>query len=385
MSPTQLLTASSVILDSLNDGVYVCDRERRIVFWSRGAERITGWRSEDVVGRRCLDNVLCHIDKDGHRLCGEEFCPLHRSMVTGTASTVGLLVYGQVKTGHRIPMQVSVSPIRDDSGRVIGGVETFRDMSQVLDDLNRAKRIQALSLQTALPRDPRVSFSTHYVPHDIVGGDFYAVKQLGDDHYAFFLADVMGHGVAAALHTMQLSSIWERHGRLLGEPIGFVQAANAELERVVKGESFATGLFGVLDIERRTLRFVSAGGPPPMIFRASGMVETPDSTGFPLGMVEQAEFEETAVRFETGDALLCFTDGATEMQNSVGEQLGAQGLERLLRESGYPARPLDMTTIERELLKYSNDIRLHDDLTFLDVRFADARDMSRDATGNAAR
>ena len=385
MSPRELLTASNVILDSLNDGVYVCDRERRIVFWSRGAERITGWRSEDVVGRRCLDNVLCHIDKDGHRLCGEEFCPLHRSMVTGTASTVGLLVYGQVKAGHRIPMQVSVSPIRDDSGRVIGGGETFCDMSEVLEDLNRAKRIQALSLQTAIPKDPRVSFSTHYVPHDIVGGDFYALKQLDDDHYAFLLADVMGHGVAAALHTMQLSSIWERHGRLLGEPVSFVRAANAELERVVKGESFATGLCGVLDVERRALRFVSAGGPPPMIFRATGTVETPDSTGIPLGMVEPAEFEETAVRFDAGDALLCFTDGATEMQNAVGDQLGAQGLQRLLRESGYPAQPLDMTTIERELLKYSNDIRLHDDLTFLDVRFADPRYIRANATGTAAR
>ena len=77
-----LLTLSSVILDSLGDGVYVCDRERTIVYWSKSAERITGWTRQDVVGRQCLDDVLNHVDKDGHRLCGKEFCPLHRAMVT---------------------------------------------------------------------------------------------------------------------------------------------------------------------------------------------------------------------------------------------------------------------------------------------------------------
>jgi len=52
------------IVDSLRDGLYVCDLERRITYWSKSAERITGWTAEDVLGRQCFDNVLCHIDKD---------------------------------------------------------------------------------------------------------------------------------------------------------------------------------------------------------------------------------------------------------------------------------------------------------------------------------
>jgi phosphoserine phosphatase RsbU/P len=205
------LERSNVILDSLGDGVYVCDRERRIVYWSKSAERITGWRSEDVLGKRCLDNVLCHEDKDGRRLCGEEHCPLHRSMVTGTSSTCPLIVFAQGKDGMRIPMQVTVAPIHDDSGTVVGGVETFRDMSSVLSDLLRAKQIQTLSLEHDLPVDGRIQFTTSYTPHDIVGGDFYAIRQLNTDEYGIWLADVMGHGVAAALHTMHLSNLWIRH------------------------------------------------------------------------------------------------------------------------------------------------------------------------------
>lgn len=81
-----LLLSAEKILDCLSDGVYVCDRERRIVYWNKSAQRIMGWNSDEVVGRRCLEDLPCHVDKDGHRLCGNEHCPLHRAMVTGSVT-----------------------------------------------------------------------------------------------------------------------------------------------------------------------------------------------------------------------------------------------------------------------------------------------------------
>ena len=104
-----LLLSSEVILDCLSEGVYVCDLERRIVYWNKSAERITGWRSEDVVGRQCLDDILCHEDKDGHRLCGEEYCPLHRSMITGVTTSVPMIVFARGKDGRRIPMHMTTA------------------------------------------------------------------------------------------------------------------------------------------------------------------------------------------------------------------------------------------------------------------------------------
>jgi len=369
MPTHELLTASSIILDSLSDGVYVCDRDRRIVFWSKAAERITGWQASDVVGRRCLDDVLCHVDKDGHRLCGEEFCPLHRAMVTGATNTVGIIVFAQGKQGNRIPMQVTVAPIRDSAGEIVGGVETFRDMSAVLADLERAKRIQLLSLELDLPEDPRICFSTYYVPHDYVGGDFFAVRQLDCDHYGFLLADVMGHGVPAALHTMHLSSLWDRHCRLLAEPAKFARTLNSDLARVVKGESFATAVCAVIDAQQRKLRLLSAGGPPGLAFRADGTMNELDSAGLPFGMMEDADYEEMEARFDQGDCLLFFSDGAVEVHNARDELLGVPGLARILESVGYPASGLQMSSVEEQILLYSNDIRLADDVTFIEVRF----------------
>lgn len=369
MTPQELLTTSQVILDSMNDGVYVCDRDRRIVFWSKAAERITGWQASDVVGRRCLDDVLCHVDKDGHQLCGEEFCPLHRAMVTGSASTVGLIVFAKGKNGNRIPMQVTVAPIHDPAGEIIGGVEAFHDVSSVIADLERAKRIQSLSLRTDLPEDPRVSFSTFYIPYDLVGGDYYAIGRLDCDRYGFVLADVMGHGVAAALHTMHLSSLWDRHCDLLTGPIVFAQTVNKELARIVKGESFATAVCGVIDAKQRSLRLVSAGGPAALAIRANGEIEPIESAGVPFGMLEDADYEETEAQFDQGECLLLFSDGAVEVHNAQGDLLGVEGLIRILNTTGYPKSGLQISAIKEQLLLYSNDIRLPDDITFIEVRW----------------
>ena len=223
------LTHSNVIFDSLHEGIYVCDKDRRIVFWSKSAENITGWKSDEVVGRQCLENILCHVDKDGHRLCGEEFCPLHRAMVTGEPSRVPIVVFAKARDGHRVPTQVSVAPIRDDDGVIIGGVETFQEASELLSDLTRAQKIQTLTIEHDLPSDPRISFKTLYSPHDYVGGDFFAIRMLDPSRYGFLLADVSGHGVAAALYTMLLSSLWERFCHRLTEGAEFAATMNDEL------------------------------------------------------------------------------------------------------------------------------------------------------------
>ncbi len=358
------------IMNSLSDGIYVCDRDRRITYWSKSAERITGWTAEDVVGRQCFDNVLCHIDKDGHKLCGEEYCPLHRAMVTDTDSQGSLLVFAQGKDGHRVPMLVSVSPMRDAGGEVIGGVETFRDASSTIHDLERAKTIQHLALQHDLSDDARIRFTTHYIPHDIIGGDYYAIEKLNNDQYGIILADVMGHGIAAALYTMHLSSLWNRYHHLLTDPVEFMGKINNELSLVVKtDESFATAVCGLIDLKNSVFRFAGAGGPQVLLMRADGTHECLESPGLPLAVMEDAAYEEATVEIHEGESLLLFSDGVIEIENADGEMLGIDGLIDVLKEQGYPKSAINMDALEEELLKYSNAIRLGDDLTLVEVRF----------------
>ncbi|MHC4990054.1 MAG: PP2C family protein-serine/threonine phosphatase [Planctomycetota bacterium] len=358
------------IFDSLSEGVYVCDLERRITYWSKSAERITGWSAEDVVGRQCFDNVLCHIDKDGHKLCGEEYCPLHRAMITGAGTQGSLLVFAQSRDGGRVPMQVSVAPIRNEAGEVIGGVETFRDASGEIHDLKKAKAIQELALEHDVPEDPRVTFTSHYIPHGIVGGDYYAIEKLDDDRYGLMLADVTGHGIPAALYTMHLSQLWERFHRDIVTPFEFTSKVNNELVKAIKSDSsFATAVCGLIDLKNHVVRLASAGGPPVVHVHADGTHESLENPGFPLAVMADAEFEETSASIEQGDRLLLFSDGAVEVMDAAGNQLGVEGLMAILRSQGYPEAGIQMAALEEELLKYSNAIRLPDDLTLIEIHF----------------
>lgn len=358
------------VINSLSVGIYVCDLDRRITYWSKAAVRITGWREEDVVGRQCLDNVLCHIDKDGRQLCGEEYCPLHRAMVTDKISKVSQLVYGQGAKGQRIPMQVTVAPVHNDAGKVIGGVETFRDASSIVNDLEQAKAIQKFAMEEDVPDGIPVAFSTHYIPLDIVGGDYYAVKDLGNGKYGLMLADVMGHGISAALYTMHLSSLFNQHYPLLKNPSEFAAIMNKELAAVVKADvSFATAVCGLVDLNECTFRFASAGGPEVVLMHADGRYECLKSSGLPLALMADAEYEEFSAEIRQDDCLLLFSDGAVEIKNADGRMLGTEGLIDILRKSGYPEKHIQIEALHEDLLKYSNSIRLEDDLTIIEVHF----------------
>lgn len=112
------------ILDNLNDGVYMTDADRRVSYWNRGAQRITGFTSEEVVGSHCWDNILQHVDGEGQSLCTNG-CALSKTLIEGSSHEME--VYLHHKEGHRVPVRLWVSPILDDTGAVVGAVEVFTD------------------------------------------------------------------------------------------------------------------------------------------------------------------------------------------------------------------------------------------------------------------
>lgn len=356
------------ILDCLADGAYITDLERRIVFWSRSAERITGWSARDVVNHHCADNILVHVDKDGNRLCADDHCPLHRAMVTGEVSEEPLLIFARHKRGYRVPVEVSVAPIRDSSGTTIGGIEVFRDLTEMMTDLGRAKTIQDHSLESNLAGDPRVHFGVRYVPRELVGGDFYRIESVGCDSYAILLADVMGHGMASALYTMQLRTLWEECRHHLAWPSRFMTQLNQRLQKSTGPEGyFATAVFVLLNVVSGKLLSVRAAHPSPFLLRVGGAIERLDAISPALGLNAQATYTESEAQLKPGDTLVLFTDGAVEILDKQGIELGERGLMCLLRE--FANGDLDLAVVEKRLLEFSNLIRLPDDLTLLSAKW----------------
>lgn len=111
------------VLESLQAGVYLVDLSRRILCWNDGAERISGYLRQDVVGRICAENLFLHCDEQGAELCGH--CPLLRTMQDGKKREIS--VYLRHKAGHLVPVHVWCVPIRDGRGNVIGASESFEE------------------------------------------------------------------------------------------------------------------------------------------------------------------------------------------------------------------------------------------------------------------
>ncbi|MBJ6800908.1 sensor domain-containing diguanylate cyclase [Geomonas propionica] len=135
------------IMDDLRDGLYIVDLDRKIVFWNRAAERISGYRAEEVVGKPCADNILCHVDDVGLNLCCSE-CPLASTIDSGAPHDAQVFLHH--KNGHRIPVSVRVIPLTDDDGKVIGGVEVFSDNSGQVDNEERLQELEKLALLDGL-------------------------------------------------------------------------------------------------------------------------------------------------------------------------------------------------------------------------------------------
>jgi PAS domain S-box-containing protein len=117
-----IFNQQDVILDSINEGVFTVDLQWRITAFNRAAERITGVKRQDAIGKSCCDVFHANI-------CEKE-CALRRTFENGRP-VVNATAHIITHQGRRVPIRISTAILKDDSRRVIGGVETFQDLSQV--------------------------------------------------------------------------------------------------------------------------------------------------------------------------------------------------------------------------------------------------------------
>ena len=179
------------ILDQLHDGVYLVDRNRRITYWNRGAERISGYSAAEVVGSRCSDNLLIHVDHQGTLLC-HGACPLAHSMEDGDAREAEVFLHH--KDGHRVPVIVRTSPVRGAGDRVIGGIEVFTaktDSDELREEIESLRRLALFDSLTGIPnrrflemalQARQDEFSRYGWPYGVLLIDVDHFKHFNDQH-----------------------------------------------------------------------------------------------------------------------------------------------------------------------------------------------------------
>jgi len=208
------------LLDHMSDGVYFVDRNRRILYWNQGATRLTGYRPEEIVGRCCNDDTLCHVDATGKELC-KEGCPLTASIQDGTSHEAD--VFLRDKFGHRVPVSVRVRPIRAQDGSIIGAVEVFNDISAQYAERVKAdemERLAFLDSLTVLPNRRYLEmaleselnrFHVYGEPFGVMVIDLDEFKSINDD-YGHMCGDraleQVGRTLSSVLRSTDLVGRW---------------------------------------------------------------------------------------------------------------------------------------------------------------------------------
>jgi diguanylate cyclase (GGDEF)-like protein/PAS domain S-box-containing protein len=139
------------LLDSLFDGVYFVDVDRRITYWNRGSENLTGYSAAEAVGRHCHNNFLSHVDAKGCALC-KEGCPLFHTIQDGERRQAD--VFLRHKSGQRVPVCVRTAPITDELGHITGAVEVFSDITARRRVEKRVLELEGLAFRDSLTSLP---------------------------------------------------------------------------------------------------------------------------------------------------------------------------------------------------------------------------------------
>jgi diguanylate cyclase (GGDEF)-like protein/PAS domain S-box-containing protein len=135
------------VCDNLSEGVYFVDKGRKITYWNRGARNLSGFQRDEAIGRHCYDNFLRHVDAEGRALC-HLGCPLAATLKDGQAREAEVFLHR--KDGEKVPVAVRVPPVVDNSGKLIGAVEVFTNITSQKELERRAKEFEELAYRDSL-------------------------------------------------------------------------------------------------------------------------------------------------------------------------------------------------------------------------------------------
>lgn len=213
--------AFETAVDSVDIGIYLVDQHRKIVYWNRGAERISGYLRQDVTGRFCRDDILAHSDENEAVLCSTD-CVLAGCMRDGQPREATM--YLRHRAGHRIPVHVRAVPLRDEDDVIVGAAEIFEErrlipQSERRQDtlakhccLDEATRLPKRELMISYLRGQLDLFAAHGLPFSavLIQLDRMQLFQAAHGHEAVrSITQVVAHTMKEVLRATDFLGRWE--------------------------------------------------------------------------------------------------------------------------------------------------------------------------------
>ena len=250
--------------------------------------------------------------------------------------------------------------------------------SQIEADLQAAAWMQASLLPSTSSKTPGINSEWRFRPSRYVAGDTLNIFPIDQDHIAFYLLDVSGHGVPAAMLSVTLSMLLTPENTS-GSPLKRFDSATqtylpaspeeavSELNRRFQSrdDQYFTMIYGLLDTNNLMLRFSQAGHPNPLLIQNGCRLQALGEGGAPVGILPRAEYDSIQIQLHLGDRLVLYSDGVTECTNPAGDLFGEQRLQDYLALAG--RKPLDemLGGLENEMEVWHGKREFDDDISLL--------------------
>jgi|HubBroStandDraft_1064217.scaffolds.fasta_scaffold00001_57 sigma-B regulation protein RsbU (phosphoserine phosphatase) len=249
--------------------------------------------------------------------------------------------------------------------------EVARQERRLERDLALARELQMRLLPQTLPKVAHLELAAKFAPARAIGGDLYDFIPYSLSRLGIAIGDVSGKGAPAAIYAALVSGILRSHAPIEPGPAEMLSAVNLSLaERRIEAQ-FVSIIYAVWDDEHRTLQVANSGLPRP-IYVHDGKNTSIDATGLPLGLFDDADYDEFRFKMKPGDMFVFFSDGILDARNRQGELFGRGRVEQIVADCKGRTADCVVDSLFKAAAEHSAGVETFDDQTVVAIKVKDS-------------
>ena len=234
-------------------------------------------------------------------------------------------------------------------------------------DLALARELQFRLLPQSLPTCTNLDVAAKFAPARAIGGDLYDFMTYSLSRLAMVVGDVSGKGAPAAIYAALVSGILRSHAPIEPGPAEMLSAVNFSLgERRIDGQ-FVSLIYAVWDDIHRTLQVASSGLPRPL-YCHDGKIEVIEATGLPLGLFDDADYDEFSFKAKPGEMFVFFSDGILDARNKAGDMFGRHRVEEIVAHCAEVSADCVVQSLFKAVTEHAAGVETFDDQTVVAIK-----------------
>lgn len=239
------------------------------------------------------------------------------------------------------------------------------EKNKLEEQLQIAKDVQSSLLPTKPPQIDGYDIAGIYIPTYEIGGDYYDYIELEGNNTGIVIADVSGHGIAAALVMAAFRAILINTIKLLSNSDEVMNTLNRQIPNVSRKKDFISAFYGRLNVEEHSLYYTNCGHNLPIVIRSNGDYELLQTSGPALNIFNDIEYNSSTVEMKQGDQIILYTDGVIDIFNSKSEEFGLERLIAVLLNNRNESAEKIVNRVVEETKSFADSNYYYDDFTLI--------------------